>query len=625
MTALPGYAGQLLRVDLSARRTWTQPIDATFARTYVGGAGFGARVLYDEVAADVTWEHPDNRMILATGPFAGSVSWGTSNLCVVTRGTLSGGATSTQANGFFGHNLKFSGYDGIVLQGIADDWVYLYIEDDVVELRDARHLLGLDTWQLQDTLQAELGRSGHQLSVYGIGVSGENLVRFAAIEGDYGHVASKNGVGAVLGNKKVKAIAIVRGTKAVQVADSKALWEAADILADGLKNGVGKGTYSYGTLGGWTNLSATGGLPFKNYTTNIYPSGEVADKLTAPALRALFQHRGHQCSSCGMHHCHIMTLPSGPHAGELADEPEYEGLSGCGSTIGCTDPVGIAWLNTQVDKAGVDVNEFGWVCGWVMECMEKGWLTEEQVGFRLEWGDAEGAARLLWMIARREGFGDVLAGGVKHAAETIGGEAYKAGIFTMKGSTPRGHDHRGVKRDELLDTCLASNGTFECGMAIDAAEIGAPARVNSFDPAELTESMSKIYGRRNFEDSIGVCTFTNMVSLSKTVAVLNAITGWDFTFQDARVVGRRIGNLFRAFNLRCGIGPEAEFPSPRYGSVPVDGPAAGADAAAVWEEMRDRYYGHMGWDRATGKPFAWKLEELGLPDVARDLWALSPA
>jgi aldehyde:ferredoxin oxidoreductase len=210
---IAGYAGQLLRVDLSSRRSWTQPFDAEFARKYVGGAGFGARILYDEVPAGVAWDDPDNRLIMATGPMAGSVSWGTSNMSVVTRGPMTNGAVSTQANGFFGHCLKLSGYDGIVFQGIADSWVYLYIEDDHVELRDATHLLGMDTWQLQDTLMTEHGRAGHQMSVYGIGVSGENKVRFAAIEGDYGHVASKNGCGAVLGNKRVKAVAIVRGTK----------------------------------------------------------------------------------------------------------------------------------------------------------------------------------------------------------------------------------------------------------------------------------------------------------------------------------------------------------------------------------------------------------------------------
>src|SRR5713226_7622760 len=230
-----GYAGKLLRVDLSARRAWAQPFDEGHARKYLGGTGFGARMLYDEVPVSVTWEHPENRISLITGPMAGSLSWGTANMSVVTRGTLTNGATSTQANGFFGHCLKFSGWDGIVFQGQASEWVYLYVEDDHVELLPAADLLGLDTWQLQDELMTRHGRGGHQMSVYGIGVAGEHLVKFAAIEGDYGHVASKNGVGAVLGKKKIKAVAIVKGTKSLRAADYRAVVQTADDIGHELK------------------------------------------------------------------------------------------------------------------------------------------------------------------------------------------------------------------------------------------------------------------------------------------------------------------------------------------------------------------------------------------------------
>jgi aldehyde:ferredoxin oxidoreductase len=617
-----GYAGKVLRVDLSARRAWAQPFDAAHARTYLGGTGFGARVLYDEVPAHVTWDHPDNRLSLCTGPMAGSLSWGTANMSVVTRGTLTGGATSTQANGFFGHCLKFSGYDGIVFQGQASEWVYLYVEDDRVELLPAGPLLGLDTWELQDRLMAEHGRGGHQMSVYGIGVAGENLVKFAAIGGDYGHFASKNGVGAVLGKKKVKAIAIVRGTKALQVADPAGVWRAADALSDGIKSGPwGSGLYTHGTLGGFSGGAVTGMLPQKNYTTNVYYSSqpEVLEQFTPQAIRDGFPHRGHQCSACGMHHCMMHVLPSGKHQGELADEPEYEGWAGCGATLGVRDPVAVSWLNTQVDKAGVDVNEFGWLCGWMMEGCDKGWLSKDQLGFHLEWGDAEGAARVLWLLARREGFGDVLAEGVKKAAETLGGDAYQAGVFTLKGASPRGHDHR-FKREELFDTCVSSNGSFEVGMAVDAGELDVPERIDVYNPVEVTESMAKIYGRRYVEDSLGVCTFTNSVGLRTTLGVVNAITGWDMGLDELLDCGRRTGSLLRAFNLRCGIGPEVEFPSPRYGGVPADGPAKGVDAMPVWEQMRDVYYARLQWDRASGRPFASRLRELGLPEVGRDLW-----
>ncbi|MBV8087252.1 MAG: hypothetical protein JO247_20775 [Chloroflexi bacterium] len=171
---------------------------------------------------------------------------------------------------------------------------------------------------------------------------------------------------------------------------------------------------------------------------------------------------------------------------------------------------------------------------------------------------------------------------------------------------------------------MSSNATFEVGMAVDADELGVPERIDVYDPVEMPESAAKIYGRRYAEDSLGVCTFTNSVGLRTTLGVINAITGWDMDLDELRTVGRRIGSLLRVFNLRCGIGPELEFPSKRYSAPPVDGPAAGVDAMPVWEQMRDIYYDRLGWDRATGKPYDWKLRELGLEDVALDLWP-SPA
>jgi len=163
-----GYAGKILRVDLTSGETWTENLDPEFTRQYVGGAALGAKILWDEVPKEVNWDHPDNRLIMATGPLAGTPVWGNGTLNVVTRGAMTNGATSTQANGFFGVNLKYSGYDAIVFQGQSSKWVYLHIQDDDVELRDATHLLGKDTWDMQDSLYREYGLSGHQLSVYGI-------------------------------------------------------------------------------------------------------------------------------------------------------------------------------------------------------------------------------------------------------------------------------------------------------------------------------------------------------------------------------------------------------------------------------------------------------------------------
>lgn len=616
-----GYAGRILRIDLTNERVWTEVLSDEEKRKYVGAVGIGSKILWEEVPPEVTWDHPENRMILGSGPLAGTPVWGTGTLTVMTRGAMTDGAVVTNAQGFYGANLKYSGYDALVIQGQSDRWVYIYINDDVVELRDASHLLGKDTWETQDTLQAEYGLTGHQISVYGIGPAGESVVRWAIIAGDYGHVASKNGVGAVLGKKKVKCVAIVRGTRGVEVHDPAGLFQAADMISYQLKNAATTtGLYKFGTLNGVYGGSSAGTLPTKNYTTNIFPEPERLDEWQAPSMRALFPHRGHQCNGCGMQHCHINVVPSGEFKGTLIDEAEYEGLSGCGSQIGCFDPVAVQVLNTQVDKAGVDVNEFGWVVGWVMECYEKGYITKEQLGgLEIRWGDAEAAGKLLQMIARREGFGDVLADGVKIAAEYVGGPAYDCAVFTHKGVSPRGHDHRS-RWAEMLEGCVASAGTIETGPPVHPEEHGLPVSHNPFDAKEVGYMTGAMQGRRHFEDSLGTCMFTTRTYLSLVCNALNSVTGWDYTKEEAMMFGKRCSALLRLFNLRSGIGMDVERPSERYWSTPVDGPAAGQSAKENWEALTGTYYETVGWDKETGKPLPEMMRSLGLEYLIPEIW-----
>jgi aldehyde:ferredoxin oxidoreductase len=615
-----GYAGRILRVDLGSGRTWSTPWSPEDMRLYLGGAGLGAKLLWEEVPAEVGWDHPDNRLILATGPLAGLPVWGTGGLSVVTRGAMTNGGTSTQANGFFGACLKYSGYDAIVIQGQAPQWVYLFVHDDQVELRDASALLGKDTWETQDALQADLGLSGHQLSVYSIGPAGERLVRFAAIQGDYGHVASKNGCGAVMGKKRLKAVAVVRGSGALATADPRGVFQGAEEIAHQLKTDpTTQSLYEYGTLWGVVNLHRLGALPIKNLTTNVAPAGADLSAWEAPSLREGFDHRGHQCSACGMHHCHMQVIPKGPHRGQIVDEPDYEGWAGAGWAIGCTDPVAISWLNTRVDRACVDVNEFGWLVGWVMECQEKGYLSGEQVGLDVRWGDAEAAARLLGMINGRQGFGDVLAEGVKRAAERVGGAAAGCAIYTGKGASPRGHDHR-ARWEEMLDTATSSTGTLETGPPVQPTELGLPARINPFDPTAVARTVGLHRGRRHFEDSLGACIFTTRTTLEILCRVLSAATGWTYTRDEAMRQGRRAGALLRAFDLRCGLGPDLEQPSVRYGSTPVDGPARGQSVRPHWDHMLDVWYQCVGYDRQSGRPRPETLQALGLEGLIPALW-----
>ncbi|HXZ43986.1 MAG TPA: aldehyde ferredoxin oxidoreductase C-terminal domain-containing protein, partial [archaeon] len=385
-------------------------------------------------------------------------------------------------------------------------------------------------------------------------------------------------------------------------------------------NPTSKSLYEYGTLNGVLSLQRIGGLPIKNYTTNVVPEGADMAAWEAPSLRKGFDHRGHQCNACGMHHCHMQVIPTGPHRGEMVDEPEYEGWAGAGWAIGCTDPVAISWLNTQVDRACVDVNEFGWLIGWVMECQERGYLTKEEVGgLEAPWGDVEAAAKLLKMINHRQGFGNVLAEGVKRAAETLGGSAAECAIYTGKGASPRGHDHR-ARWEEMLDTITGSTGTLETGPPVHPTEFGLPARINPFDPEAVARNVGAHLGRRHFEDCLGACLFTTRTLLENICRALSAATGWDYSKEEARLVGRRTAALFRAFDLRCGLGPELERPSPRYASTPVDGPAKGQSVLLHWERMLDVWYEAVGYDRKTGRPRPDTLHALGLESLIPVLW-----
>lgn len=228
-----GYMGKILRVDLTKGESSEEALPEPILEKWVGGIGLGIHYLFKEVPPEVGWDHPENRMIIASGPLGGTRVAGSGTFAVCTKGAMTGGVANTQANGFFGAYLKFCGYDGLIIQGAAREWVYLHIDEKGVSLRNAHHLLGVDTWALQEILRKELGND--RVSIFGIGPAGENRVRFAALVGDYGHVAAHNGVGAVLGSKRLKAIVAVRGNKEISIHDNDQLTKISKEMAEAAK------------------------------------------------------------------------------------------------------------------------------------------------------------------------------------------------------------------------------------------------------------------------------------------------------------------------------------------------------------------------------------------------------
>jgi aldehyde:ferredoxin oxidoreductase len=308
----------------------------------------------------------------------------------------------------------------------------------------------------------------------------------------------------------------------------------------------------------------------------------------------------------------MFEVKEGKYAG-MVEEPEYEQMAAWGPVIGNTDVEAAFMLSGLTDRLGLDNNEAGWIMGWVMECMEKGYLTEEQVGFRTGFGDADGAERLLRMAVSRAGFGDVLAEGVKRAASKIGGKAAEAAIHTLKGNTPRGHDHR-HRWAEMFDTCVSNTGTIETHMSVMSPGAQGPR-----NPVEVSGEVARTKGLMQLEDSVGTCRFNTRMNADRIARAVSAATGWDMSTEEAWDVGRRTVNLLRAFNLQSGITAEHDRPSTRYGSVPVDGPIEGVGIMPHWDEMLRNYYTLMGWEPETGVPLRGTLENLGLGHVADDL------
>ncbi len=610
-THVHGYAGRFLSVDLTKAVLSDRQFDEPTLRAYVGGTGIGAKILYDEVDPTKEWSRPENRFIVASGPLGGTTIGGSGTISVVTQGALTNGATATQANGFFGAFLKSSGYDGVVVHGASTRWRYLHLDDGRAELRDASHLLGRDTYETTDRLKAEWGKQDLQMSVLSIGPAGEHLVRFAGVFVDKGHSASHNGVGAVMGSKRLKAIAVARGRQRVDVSDRGQLREIADAFYEQVKDFTG-------TIGGVhrSHVAGTGTLPIKNYTTNVWTiPDDAVDGFSEEDIRRRYAPKPHPCWACRLTHSTMMTVPHGPYQGLIVEEPEYEQMAAWGPVIDAKDAAAAVMLSGVTDRVGVDNNEAGWLLGWLMEGCEQGWIPREVVdGLDLTWGNVEAVKQVLHMIANRVGCGDFLADGVMRASQKLGGDAAKAAIYTLKGNTPRGHDHR-TRWKEMFDTCTSNTGTLETATYPTTRELVGPGY-----PMDVSTYEATAKGLMVFEDSLGTCRFNTRTNVPLLADAVNAVTGWNMTAEEARTVGLRAINLMRAFNIQAGITRELDQPSERYGSTPVDGPSQGISIQPHWDAMLDNYYRLLGWDVATGKPLPATLKTLGLEHVIADIW-----
>jgi aldehyde:ferredoxin oxidoreductase len=596
-----GYMGKILYVDLSKNKLKTVSLLPSLAKLFIGGKGLGAKILYDMVSPHTDPYSPENIVIFATGPFDGTPVPLGCRYTIVTKSPLSNGYVDTNSGGFFGPYLRFAGYDAIVIEGRTDKPHFLYINDGTPKLLDAEHLWGKTTHETEDIIHKDLNKKA---SIASIGQAGENLVRYACVTNDKYRNAGRGGSGAVLGSKRLKAIAVY-GTQQVPLAEPEKLREAT--VAIYKKNRIDR----LGTPGVLQDAQDTSSLPTRNFQQGWY---EEADKINGETMRKQIVIKDVPCYNCTRACGKLSVIKTGPWKGTEVVGPEYETLGMMGSNCGISDLGAIAHANLLCDQLGLDTISTGVVVGFVMECYEKGILTAKELdGLKPTFGNAEAMMSLIMKIAYREGAGNLLAEGVKRIAEKIGKGSEQFACH-VKGAELPAWETRGVRGRGLM-YALCEGGGFHTKGWISGSE---PPNASAVDKVEkFVTSQNKA----DFRDSNGLCMFLE-IEWEETANLLNLVTGWKLAPDDYMQTGERIHTFTRAFNVREGFTRKDDTLQPRQMDEPTPkGKAAGYKAFISKEDFEnclDKYYSLRGWDK-NGKPTYKTLVKLGLKDVAEDL------
>jgi aldehyde:ferredoxin oxidoreductase len=606
-----GWTGTILRVDLTRGAIRKEPLRRDVAMDYVGGRGVGARLLWDELDPTVEPLAPENVLVFATGPLTGTNASCGARYMVMTKGPLTGCMTTSNSGGRWGPELKFAGYDAIVLEGRAPEPVYLWILDDEVELRPAAHLWGKGVWETEDLLKRETGVP--DCSVAAIGPAGENRVRYAAIVNDKFRAAGRSGVGAVMGSKQLKAIA-VRGTGAVRVARPESMMAAqwAQKRALAAAPLTSEGLPQYGTLALMNVINEHGALPTRNYTEAQFEKAEDISGEELAATRLLANKACFACTiACGRvskisdEGLGRYTVKTSPRNWRHATEgPEYENAWSLGADCGIGDLDAILKANAWCNDLGMDPISLGATIAAAMELYERGVLSEEQTGMPLRFGDADALVALAEATAYRRGFGDALAEGSKRMADRFGHPEVFMGV---KGQEFPAYDPRAIQGMGLgYATC--NRGACHLRAYTVAEEVVA----GTHDPRATEGKAELAVAKQDAStavDATGLCVFLTFGNTIADLApILAAATGVDYSEAELVRAGERIWNLERLWNLRAGIDASQDTLPRRMLEEPIPaGPAQGT--VNRLGEMLPEYYRVRGWTPA-GEPTAEKRAAL---------------
>ncbi len=605
-----GVMGKLLLVDLSSGSIEREDLRRNDFEDYIGGDGLAARILYDQVPSGVNALDPENVLVLSAGPLAGTTAQASCNVSVAAKSPLTGFTIyNGHSNGKFARLLKFAGLDGVIIRGKSEKPAFLWINEGQAELRDAAFVWGKDAPETEREIKTAVAQPGS--SCLCIGPAGENLVLMSGVVNDTHHFAARGGLGAVMGSKNLKAVAVY-GNREVPIADPVLFSDLVhEWRATNMANPAAQAFHRFGTatlVSGYT----LGDLPIKNWSQGTLDGWE---NLTGESIVEKMLKRHTTCPSCTLAHTKLLDLKGGAFTGECK-LPEFEMLAAMGSNIGVTDPTVVARGSELVDKYGLDGLGTSNVIGFAMECYEKGLLTKEDTGgLDLRFGNWEAAFQMVEKIARREGLGDILADGPVRAADHIGKGAEKL-IVHVKGMPLPMHDHRAAF-GYALQYAVGSAGPAHEGGPGGIELAGVMPRFSTRGKAAAVKSGQEI---RCFINTLGICVFGTVgVSFGKIVETTSAGTGLRLDEAGARKTALRLINLRRAFNMRHGLVPEDDTLPDRYTRQPLSDGGAKGSVVPIKPMVYD-YYKLMGWDPKTGKPFRRTLSELGLDDVAADLW-----
>ncbi|MEM2912992.1 MAG: aldehyde ferredoxin oxidoreductase family protein [Candidatus Bathyarchaeia archaeon] len=607
-----GFAGRILKVDLSSGQVSAEDLDLSLARSLIGCLGIASKIMLEELNPEAEPFSPENKLILATGPLTGSSAPAANKSIVISRSPL----TNIWGESIFSSNcgieLKRAGYDMLIVEGRSNKPVYLWIHDDGAEIRDASGIWGMETFLACDAVKSDLNEK--DAAVVSIGPAGERLVRLSCIISDNGRAAGRCGLGAVMGSKRLKAIA-ARGTKKIEVAYPNSLNDSREEILEVVTENL-KAFSEYGTSRGVVAFEEMGNLPIKNWTRGRF-SGAANISGVRMAETILIGKKA--CFACPVACGRYVKVSEGPYAPLEGYGPEYETIAALGSLCMNDNLESIAKANDLCNRFGLDTISVGATIAFAMECYEKGIITKGDTGgIELTWGNHEAMIKMVELIGRREGFGAVLGEGSKRAAEKIGRGAENYAMHVKGLEIPMHSPYRFKEMGLQYATsergaCHLRGFSMLPARGILIPDIGLDKKLDGFTIEGKSHVVKIMQDACRMIDALGICKFIVLfgkVSLITLTKLYTAVTGWEVTLEDLMRAGERIWMLQRVFNVKMGTKREDDSLPKRFLEEPMKEGAAKGQVVEL-EPMLKEYYAERGLDE-NGKPMEKKLKELNL-------------